>query len=294
MTSPTDHRGAYQLIVQSGEGFLVQSVPQLGHSDRPSIDQLNSYLPSLGLLRPGVDFALYWSADEDSAAEYPVIVSSISVMQRWTQYQIDRALGQSFLEYLNQPAGTAPDQHGEKITVDVLNYMMKRVDMSPAESMARVVQPPDEHSQDYHQLVVRPGEIFMLLRYVEKHLSYYLVTRHLEIVDLYADLHHAQTESRLSSDWFEAWWDELEPLQKSLVAQNSDKGFGALVDELDQALSEAIPASQREPNIANLKELVTVRNTIGHATMYNEMAAGDRIVIEPHITKCHCSGSIGQ
>ena len=189
------------------------------------------------------------------------------------------------MDYLNKPADAPPDQHSANVTIDVLNYMMKRADMSSTESMGRVVQPPAEHSEDYQQLVVRPGELFMLLLYVEKHLSYHLITRDPGVGELYTRLHHAQTEGYLSNEWFEAWWYELEPIQISLVAQNSDKGFAALVDELDHALSGVMPDLQREPNIDNLKELVDIRNMIGHATIYNEMTAGDQIIIEPHITK---------
>ena len=87
MTGPADTRGGYWLIVQAGEGFVVRSVPELGRSERPSIDQLNTYLPSLGLLRGEVAFAFYWSADEDSESEYPVMVGSVSVMCRWTRYK---------------------------------------------------------------------------------------------------------------------------------------------------------------------------------------------------------------
>ena len=54
---------------------------------------------------------------------------------------------------------------------------------------------------------------------------------------------------------------------------------------MDQELSDALPDSLRESGIANLNELVNIRNTIGHSTIYGGLAVDGKVMIAPHITK---------
>lgn len=70
-----------------------------------------------------------------------------------------------------------------------------------------------------------------------------------------------------------------------LVSENSDKGFAGLVDDLDHAMRYGLPDNLRESGIANLEELVAIRNTIGHSTIYNGLDVDGRVIIAPHMTK---------
>ena len=125
----------------------------------------------------------------------------------------------------------------------------------------------------------------MSLRYVEKRLNYHLVSRDPDIVPMYDDISAAQSEGNLSDEWFNAWWARLEPLQMSLVEKNSDKNFSGLVAALDRETSGIIPDQLRERGIANLEELVDIRDAIAHSTIYNGLVLENKVIIAPHLTK---------
>lgn len=278
--------GNYRLIIESEGKFISKPVVALAQTERPTVAQLNSYLPSLALPRPGVEFALLWSANDDSEMNYPVFTASISVTMKWADYNLDGTEGESFIDYLNRVNNIhARSGLEDAANADMLRYIMNRVDISPQESMKLVVMPPDAKSVEYEQLVTRPGEIFMLLLYVEKRLSYHLVSRHPDVFQLYNEIAAAQKEDQISEEFFDTWWAKLEPLQMTLIAKNSDKGFSGLINDLDQEMLDILPDTLREDGISNLRELGDIRNTIGHSTIYNGMVVGEQVVIAPHITK---------
>ena len=243
-------------------------------------------MPAFGLLVRGVDFALLWSADDAPEMNQPELVASPSVTMKWADYSLSRNPGETFVDYLNRVNFVlSRGEPEDEVSVDVLRYVFNRSDMSPQESMNLIVRPPPANSIEYEQLVSRPGEVFMLLLYIEKRLSYHLVSRHHDIVPLYEEIAAAQSEGRISTDWFDDWWARLEPLQTSLLSDNSDSGFAPLVNDLDKELTDILPDNLRENGIANLNELVDIRNTIGHSTIYNGLDIEGKVIIAPHITK---------
>ncbi len=286
MADSTTSSGSYRLIVEEEGKFISKSIVALGRTERPTMDQLQSYLPALGLPVHGVDFALLWLADDDPEMNHPVLVASIPVTMKWADYNLGRNSGESFVDYLNRISSVlSTGESEEAVSVDILQYIFNRSDMSPQESMNLIVRSPSEGSAEYERLIARPGEVFMLLLYVEKRLSYHLVSRDPDIAPLYREIGAAQSEGRVSTEWFDAWWAKLEPLQARLVANNSDKGFRELVNDLDQEILAILPDNLRESGIANLKELVDIRNTIGHSTIYNGLVVDGKVMIAPHITK---------
>ncbi len=291
MADSTSNFGSYRLIVEKEGNFVSKSIVALGRSERPTLDQLQGYLPALGLAVGGVDFALFWLADDDPELNHPVLAASIPVTMKWADYNLGRNPGENFVDYLNKVSSVlSTGESEEEVSVDILQYIFNRSDMSPQESMNLIVKPPHEGSAEYEQLIARPGEVFMLLLYVEKRLSYHLVSRDPDIVPLYDEIGAAQSEGRVSTEWFDAWWAKLEPLQAKLVANNSDKGFRGLVNDLDRETRAILPDNLRESGIANLKELIEIRNTIGHSTIYNGLVVDGKVMIAPHITK-HTSRS---
>ena len=286
MTESTAGFGTFRLIVENEGKFTIKPVVALGRTERPTIEQLRGYLPAFGLTSRGVDFALLWSADDDLEMNHPVLIASPAVTAKWADHNLRRNPDETFVDYLNKVSSVlSTGEPEDEVAVDVLQYILNRIDMSPQESMNLVVRPPSANSIEYEQLITRPGEVFMLLLYVEKRLSYHLVTRHPDIVPLYEEIASAQSVGGISADWFDAWWAKLEPLQTSLVASNSDKGFSTLVNDLDQELSGMMPDNLRENGIANLNELADIRNTIGHSTIYNGLDIDGKVIIAPHITK---------
>ena len=286
MADSTTNSGSYRLIVERDGTFVSQSIADLGESRRPTIEQLQNHLPALGLPKPGVEFALLWSSNDDPEMNLPVLVASPSVTMKWADYYLERTEGESFVDYLNRGRTVlVTGESEEEVTVDILQFMLNRHDMLAEESMNRVIRPPSANSVEYEQLVTRPGEIFMLLLYVEKHLSYHLVTRHPDIIPLYEELRTAQADGRVSTEWFNTWWGKLEPVQMGLVANNSDKGLLGLVSDLERELAGTLPNDLQEEGIFNLKELADIRNTIGHSTIYNGMVVDGKTMIVPHVTK---------
>ena len=309
MTDPTTSFGSYRLIVEEEGKFISKSIVALGRTERPTIDQLQGYLPAFGLPVRGVEFALLWSADDDPEMNQPVLVASPSVTMKWADYSMSGNPDETFVDYLNRVNSVlSMGEPEDEVSVDVLRYVFNRSDMSPQESMNLIVRPPPANSIEYEQLISRPGEVFMLLLYVEKRLSYHLVSRHHDIIPLYEEIAAAQSEGRISTDWFDDWWAKLEPLQTSLLSNNSDRGFAPLVNDLDKELTDILPdnlrengianlkelvdirntighSTIRENGIANLKELVDIRNTIGHSTIYNGLDIEGKVIIAPHITK---------
>ena len=286
MADSTTSSGSYRLIVEEEGKFISKSIVALGQTERPTMAQLQGYLPALGLTSRGVDFALLWLADDDPEMNYPVLVASAPVTMKWADYNLGRNPGESFVDYLNKASPVlSTGESEEEVSVDILRYIFNRSDMSPQESMNLIVRPPHASSAEYERLITRPGEVFMLLLYVEKRLSYHMVTRHPDIVPLYDEIGAVQSEGRVSTEWFNAWWARLEPLQTKLVANNSDRGFAELVNDLDQEMCGILPDNLRESGIANLNELVDIRNTIGHSTIYNGLVVDERVMIAPHITK---------
>ena len=286
MADSTTSSGSYHLIIEKEGKFISKPIVALGQTERPTMAHLRSFLPALGQPVSGGDFALLWLADDDPEMEHPVIVASVPVTMKWADYSLEGNQGEGFVDYLNKvsslPSTGEPE---EEVSVDVVRYIVNRSDVSPQESMNSIVRPPHANSVEYEQLIARPGEVFMLLLYVEKHLNYQLVSRHPDIVPLYEKVAAAQSEGRVSTEWFNAWWAKLEPLQMRLVADNSDKGFSRLVKDLDQEVSDALPDNLREGGVDNLEELVNIRNTIGHSTIYGGLAVDGRVMIAPHITK---------
>ena len=250
------------------------------------MSELQSYLPALGFPGRGVEFALFWTADDDPDMNLPVFVGSPLITVKWADYNLSRNPGQSFVDYLNQVNTVLfPGELEGDVSVDVMRYIANRIDMSPQDSMDLIVRPPGGNSVEYQELVARPGEVFMLLLYVEKHLSYHFVSRHPDFMSSLGEIDAARSEDRFSSEWFDEWWAKAEPLQMKLVANNSDRGFSGLVSDLDQAMVGILPDDLRVKGVSNLKELADIRNTIGHSTIYNGMVVDGRVIISPHITK---------
>ena len=178
--------GSYHLITLDEGKFVSKAVVALGWTERPSMAELQNYSAALGSPGRGVEFALFWTADDDPEMVEPVFVASLPVTMRWADYQLSRSSGQSFLDYLNQVSTVlATGESEEDVSVDIMRYMVNRIDMSPHESVNLIVKPPDASSVEYQELISRPGEIFMLLLYVEKHLSYHFVSRHPDIISLF-------------------------------------------------------------------------------------------------------------
>ena len=278
--------GRYRLIVEDTGKFVSNPIVALGKTERPTMAQLQSYLPALGIPGRRVEFALFWSAEDDPEMKNPVFVASAAITLKWADYALSRESHDSFVDYLNRITPVLSiGESEEEVSVDVVRYIFNRADMSPQESMNLIVRPPHVNSTEYEQLIARPGEIFMLLLYVEKRLNYYLVSRHLDIVSMYGDIAAAQSEGSVSAEWFNAWWAKLEPLQMSLVAKNSDKNFSGLVSALAQETSGILPDDLRKIGVDNLEELVDIRNAIGHSTIYNGLVVDGKVMIAPHLTK---------
>jgi len=286
LENSTTSTGSYHLILEDAGKFVSKPLIDLGKTVRPTMAQLHTHLPALGLPAPGVEFALFWSAEDDPELETPVFVASTKIISEWANYMLSRESHHTFVDYLNKiPPILSIDESEEDVSVDVVRYIFNRIDMSPQESMNLIVRPPPTNTPEYQQLIARPGEIFMSLRYVEKRLNYHLVSRHPDIVPMYDDITAAQAEGTLSAEWFNAWWARLEPLQMSLVEKNSDKNFSGLVAALDRETSDIIPDQLREPGIANLEELVDIRDAIAHSTIYNGLVVENKVIIAPHLTK---------
>ena len=168
---PTTGLGSYRLIIENEGRYTSRTVAALGRSERPTMVQLQNFLPALGLLAPGVEFALYWVSDEDTEMKFPVIQASVSMILKWRDYSATKTSGETFVDYLNKISSVlATGGSEEAVTVDVLMYTLNRADLSPEETRKSVVMPPSDNPVEYEQLVIRPGEVFMLLLYVEKHL----------------------------------------------------------------------------------------------------------------------------
>lgn len=286
MEKPTQGLGNYHLITEDQGKFTRRLVAALVRSERPTITQLQNYLPALGLPAIGVEFALFWVSDEDTKMKCPVLYASVSMLMKWNDYNLAKTTGETFVAYLNR-VSSAPDTGAleETVTVDVLLYALNRADLSPEETRKLVVMPPSDNPVEYEQLVTRPGEVFMLLLYVEKHLSYHFVSRHPDVIRSLDELSLVQSEGRLSREWFDDWWSRSEPIQIKLVAQNSDKSFSGLVKELEKETLGSLPNNFRNDGISNLEELADIRNTIGHSTIYNSMVVDGKRLIMPHVTK---------
>ena len=278
--------GGYHLITEDQGRYSSRAVAALGRTERPTMPQLQNFLPALGLLTHDAEFALYWVSDEDTEAEYPVLCGSVSMMMKYADYRVAKHPGEAFVHYLNRVSSVlATSATEEPVTVDLLMYTLSRIDLSPEEAQKRAVIPPVDNPVEYEQLVVRPGEVFMLVLYVEKHLNYHFVSRNPDVIRLMLELRTVQSEGRISPEWFNDWWARLEPIQMQLGAQNSDKGFSGLVKDLAAETLGKLPGDFREVGISNLEELVEIRNTIGHSTIYNSMVVDGKPVILPHLTK---------
>ena len=286
MNHPDSGLGSYHLITEGQGRYSSHPVAALGRTERPTMPELQNFLPALGLLKPDAEFALYWVSDEDTEAEHPVLSASVSMMMKYADYRMAKPTGETFVHYLNRVSSAlATSETEEPVTVDLMMYMLNRIDLSPEEAQKRVVLPPVDNPVEYEQLVARPGEVFMLLLYVEKHLSYHFVSRNPDVMRMMLELHSVQSEGRFSQEWFDDWWDKLEPIQMQLVAQNSDKGFSGLVKDLAQETLGKLPDDFREVGISNLEELAEIRNTIGHSTIYNSMVVDGKPLILAHMTK---------
>lgn len=287
MNNPQKDLGSYHLITKDQDRYVSKPVTALGRSERPTLTELTNSLPALGLPATDVDFALYWVSEEDTEAEYPVLAGSVPMLEKYSDYRIANNTSEPFVDYLNRYRSMlAAVEAEESVTVDTLMYMLNRVDLSPEDAQKLVTMPPVDDPVEYEQLVTRPGEVFMLVLYVEKHLSYHLVSRNPEILQLIDELRVVQSEGRFSNEWFDDWWDRNDTVQTKLVAQNSDKGIAGLVKDLaaDETLN-SLPVDYREAGISNLEGLAELRNTIGHSTIYNSMEVGGKRLIMPHFTK---------
>ena len=286
MNNPEKSLGSYHLITEDQGRYISRLVAVLGRSERPTNEHLTNLLPALGLPAPGVEFALYWVSDEDPEAKYPVLSGTVAMLTKYSHYRSDEPTGEAFVDYLNRGSSVlAAVASEETVTVDTLLYTLNRVDLSPEEAQKRVVMPPVDNPVEYEQLVARPGEVFMLLLYVEKHLSYHFVSRHPDVIQLIGEVSDVQSEGRISPEWFDDWWARNNQVQMKMVAQNSDKGFSGLVKDLAEETLGLLPDNLREDGISNLEELVEIRNTIGHATIYNSMVIDGKRLIDPHVTK---------
>lgn len=286
MEKPKKGLGSYHLITENETRYTSRTVAALGRSERPTMVQLQNFLPALGLPSPGIEFALYWVADEDTEMNCPVIQASVSMILKWRDYSAAKTTGETLVDYLNRVSSVLTiGESEEAVTADVLMYTLNRADLSPEETRKRVVMPPSDSLVEYEELVTRPGEVFMLLLYVEKHLSYHFVSRHPDVIRSLDELSDVQSEDRVSREWLDDWWTRIEPIQMKLVAQNSDKGFSGLVKELEEETFGLLPDDFRDAGIANLEELAEIRNTIGHSTIYNSMVIDGKRLIMPHVTK---------
>ena len=286
MNKPEQGLGGYHLITEDQGRYSIRPVEALGRTERPTMPQLQNFLPALGLITPGVEFALYWVSHEETEAKYPVLSGSVSIMMKYRDYRLAKPTGETFVHYLNRVSSVlASVESEEAVTVDTLMYALNRAEQSPEETRKIAVMPPSDNPVEYEQLVIRPGEVFMLLLYVEKHLSYHIVSRHPDILRLLDELSNIQSEGRFSDEWFDDWWARTDTIQMKLVAQNSDKGFSGLVKDLEEETLGLLPDSFRDVGISNLKELAEIRNTIGHSTIYNSMIVDGKPLILPHVTK---------
>ena len=128
--------GSYHLITLDEGKFVSKAVVALGWTERPSMAELQNYSAALGSPGRGVEFALFWTADDDPEMVEPVFVASLPVTMRWADYQLSRSSGQSFLDYLNQVSTVlATGESEEDVSVDIMRYMVNRIDMSPHESV---------------------------------------------------------------------------------------------------------------------------------------------------------------
>ncbi len=286
MNHPEQGLGSYHLITEDQGRYSSKPIATLGRTERPTLPHMQNLMPALGLVKPDVEFALYWVSDDDTEAEYPVLCGSVSMTVKFTDYRMAKPVGETFVHYLNRVNSVlAAVESEEAVTVDTLLYTMNRAEQSPEQARKLAVMPPSDNPVEYEQLVTRPGEVFMLLLYVEKHLSYHFVSRHPDVIQLLVESSDAHLEGRFSDEWFDDWWARLEPIQMRLVAQNSDKGFLGLVKELAAETLGELPDDFRDAGISNLKELAKIRNTIGHSTIYNSMTVDGKTLIFPHITK---------
>ena len=286
MEKPTKGLGRYLLITEDQGGYTSRPVAALGRSERPTTAQLQNFLPALGLPAFGVEFALFWVSDEDTEMNSPVLHASVSMLMKWRDYNLAKTAGETFCDYLNRVSSVlATGESEEAVTVDILMYTLNRADLSPEETRKRVVMPPSDNPVEYEQLVTRPGEVFMLLLYVEKHLSYHFVSRHPDVICTLDELSAVKSGDGFSHEWFDDWWAKTERIQMKLIAQNSDKGFSGLVKELEEETLGLLPDSFRDAGISNLEELAEIRNTIGHSTIYNSMVVDGKRLITPHVTK---------
>ena len=286
MNNPEQGLGSYHLITEGQGRYSSKPAAALGRTERPTVLNLQNFLPAFGLPRPGVEFALYWVSDEDAEAEYPVLCGSESMMMKYADYRMTKFAKETFVHYLNRVSSVlATVESEEAVTVDALVYSLNQADQSPEQTRKLAVMPRSDNPVEYEQLVTRPGEVFMLLLYVEKHLSYYFVSRHPDVMQMLDELSDARSEGRFSDEWFDDWWTRADTIQMKLVAQNSDKGFSSLVKELAAEPLGKLPDDFRDTGISNLEELVEIRNTIGHSTIYNSIIVDGNPLVLPHITK---------
>ena len=102
MDDPQKGLGSYHLITEDQGRFSSRPVVALGRTERPTMPQLQNFLPALGLLRPDVEFALYWVSDDDTEAKYPVLSGSVSMMMKYSDYRMAKPTRETFVHYLNR------------------------------------------------------------------------------------------------------------------------------------------------------------------------------------------------
>lgn len=286
--------GSYFLIVENEGRFSIDQVASLGQSERPTMAQLQNYLPDMGLLGAEIEFVLLWASSDDPDMDQPVLVGSPELFRKWADYRIRREQGltKTFVEHLNSDdSAPFPSEDDVKGVADAVQYFLRSADESRIDSQRRIIMPPDPSSGEYQRLVTRPGEIFMLLLYVEKHLNYFLASWEPSLMELYGELGSALSKNQPTSEWLDDWQAKADPIHMKLVAEKSDQGFNGLVKELEQRLSLKEPAPDQLPDnlleegIGNLKELVEIRNAIGHSIIYNGITVNGTVLLEPHLTK---------
>ncbi len=162
---------------------------------------------------------------------------------------------------------------------------VRKFEKLPRQAVNPAVSPPEENSIDYDRLVIRPGEIFMLLLYVEKHLSYLLAAKDSGFERVYEQLLAFRESGTEPERDFQQRFITAALRQRQLVAENSDKGFLALVRDLDNRLVGILPSDAREQGKSSLEKLVGFRHTIAHSTIYNSLVIEGEELISPHLTK---------
>lgn len=182
---------------------------------------------------------------------------------------------------------------------EVRNYFITRIldtlESAPDPAVINTVLPPEAGSTDYIENISRPGELFMLIRYVEKHLNYMLTSWQLLASDISLskmseDMDHIRD---VNTDELAKMIEEEHPAfeTRRITSKNSDRGFRKMVDDLNEVLFDILPQDILSGIVSDLKVIVDLRDAIAHSTTYNSYVVEDDCVplgpgaVNRHLTK---------